>query len=63
MVNPTIAELENAYQEITALQKENVSQAIDLIYLKIQVAEKLALAEIMAKRYAGKKKFFKFGDL
>ena len=59
MIDPTIAQLERAYQEITRLQKQNLELLFEMEETRLKTAEKLALAQIQEKAYAGIKKFFK----
>ena len=60
MLDPNIAQLESAYQEIVRLQKENLSLLLEMEDLRLQTANKLALAQIESKVYSGIKKLFRY---
>lgn len=61
MMDPYIAQLVSAFQEITRLQKQNLDLLYEAEMLKEELSQKVALAEIEAKHYSGIKKIFKKG--
>lgn len=57
----SFSELEKILTELTNLQKEDLSHAIDIIYTHNQMSLQKKFDEVDAKMYSGIKKIFKLG--